>query len=111
MAILQVLHPDRAGTVGTQLLKRVLKEDKADYWEPMEPDIVVAIYPEDYFPFLPSHHKLLYESDEHKAKREAREALKKEGSCPTIRTRSLSSWMPITSRKPMLIMATVFLCR
>jgi hypothetical protein len=60
------------------LLKRVLDDDKADYWEPMEPDIVIAIYPEEYFPFLPSHHKLLYERPEYKAKRGAREALKKE---------------------------------
>jgi hypothetical protein len=60
------------------LLRKVLDEDKADYWEPMEPDIVVAIYREDYFPFLPSHHKLIYERPDHKAKREAREALKKE---------------------------------
>jgi hypothetical protein len=60
------------------LLRKVLNDDKADYWEPMEPDIVIAIYPEDYFPFLPSHHKLIYERPDHKAKREAREALKKE---------------------------------
>jgi len=60
------------------LLKKVLDEDKADYWEPMEPDIIVAVYPEAYFPFLPSRHKLIYESDENKAKREERENLERE---------------------------------
>lgn len=60
------------------MVRKVLDEDNANYWEPIEPDIVIAIYPEDYFPFLPSHHKLIYESPDHKAKREAREALKRE---------------------------------
>lgn len=60
------------------LLNKVLENDKAEFWEPIEPDIILAIYPEDYFPFLPSHYKLIYESQGHKAKREAREALKKE---------------------------------
>lgn len=35
------------------LIKKVLEEDKADYWEAMDPDIVVAIYPGSSFPFLP----------------------------------------------------------
>ncbi len=65
------------------LLRKVLDDDKADYWEPMEPDIVIAIYPKGYFPFLPSRHKLIYERPDHKAKREAWEALKKEkGTLP-----------------------------
>lgn len=59
-------------------LQKVLSQDKAEYWEPIEPDIMVAIYQEGYFPFLPSHHKLLYESPESTARRKAREALKKE---------------------------------
>lgn len=60
------------------LLKKVLEKGKADYWEPLEPDIIIAIYPEEYFPFLPSHYNLVYESEKHKAKRKAREELKKE---------------------------------
>jgi hypothetical protein len=60
------------------LLKRVLETDEADYWEPIEPDIIVALYPGQYFPFLPSHRKLLYESEASKSKREAREKLKAE---------------------------------
>jgi hypothetical protein len=59
-------------------LKTVLKNGQADYWEPIEPDILVAIYPDRYFPFLKSHMKLVYESEEHKSKRIAREALKKQ---------------------------------
>lgn len=60
------------------LLRKVLDEDRADYWEPVEPDVVIAIYPEDRFPFLPSHYQPEYESPNYKAKREAREQLKKE---------------------------------
>ncbi len=59
-------------------IRKVLSDDKANYWEPIEPDIVVAIYPEEYFPFLPSHWKLVRESDDFKAKREARKKLKEE---------------------------------
>jgi hypothetical protein len=59
-------------------LKNVLKSDTADYWEPIEPDIVVAVYPDEYFPFLKSHLQLVYESDESKQQREAREKLKEE---------------------------------
>lgn len=36
-------------------LKKVLDNDQADYWEPIEPDWVIALYPEQYFPFLKSH--------------------------------------------------------
>lgn len=58
------------------LIKKVLAEDKADYWEAIEPDIILAIYPDEFFPFLPSHLRLIYESEEHKAKRAEREKLK-----------------------------------
>lgn len=60
------------------LLKKVLETDKADYWESLDPDIVVALYPDDYFPFLPSHWKLIRENETLKAKREEREKLKQE---------------------------------
>ena len=67
----------------TRLLKKVLEKKQADYWESLDPDILVAVYPNQFFPFLPSHYKLVRESDEHKAKREAREQLKKEqGNLP-----------------------------
>ena len=53
-------------------LKKVLDSNEADYWEPIEPDIVVALYPNDFSPFLKSHLPLVYESEESKQKREAR---------------------------------------
>lgn len=59
-------------------LRKVLESDEADYWEPIEPDIIVALYPDDYFPFLKSHRTLVYESEETKKKREARRKLKEE---------------------------------
>lgn len=35
------------------LLRRVLERNEADYWEPLEPDILLALYPNEDFPFLP----------------------------------------------------------
>ena len=62
---------------------KVLEKNQADYWESLDPDILVAVYPDQFFPFLPSHYKLVRESDEYKAKRKAREQLKKEqGNLP-----------------------------
>lgn len=55
------------------LLRRVLEENRADYWEATDPDILLALYPDDMFPFLPSKWRLVYEGPEAKAKREARE--------------------------------------
>ncbi len=67
----------------TRLLKKVLEKNQADYWESLDPDILVAVYPDQFFPFLPSHYRLVRESDEHKAERAAREKLKKEqGNLP-----------------------------
>lgn len=67
----------------TRLLKKVLEKNQADYWESLDPDILVAVYPDQFFPFLPSHYQLVRESDEHKAEREARENLKREqGNLP-----------------------------
>ena len=60
------------------VLKRVLETDKADYWEALEPDIIVALYPEDYFPFLPSHLKRIYRNEEEKAQHEEQIRLNKE---------------------------------
>lgn len=73
-----LLANEHRGDGFVPFLKKVLETDEADYWEPIEPDIIVAVYPGDYFPFLPSHFTQIYESDELKAKREAREKLKAE---------------------------------
>jgi hypothetical protein len=59
-------------------LRRILENDKADYWQSLDPDIVVAIYPDEYFPFLKSHWVLLHESEEQQQKREAQLQRKKE---------------------------------
>jgi len=38
-----------------ETLKKVLETNKSEYWEPIEPDAKIAIYPESYFPFLKDH--------------------------------------------------------
>jgi len=55
------------------LLRRVLETKKADYWEATDPDILLALYPNDVFPFLPPKWHIVHEAPEAKAKREARE--------------------------------------
>lgn len=55
------------------LLRRVLETNEADYWEAMDPDILLALYPDEVFPFLPSKWTLVHEAPEVRARREARE--------------------------------------
>jgi len=38
-----------------ETIRKVLDTNYPDYWEPVEPDIVIAIYPDMYFPFMKSH--------------------------------------------------------
>jgi hypothetical protein len=59
-------------------LKEVTDKNQADYWEPEEPKIIVALYPDMYFPFLKPHGEVIYESEQLKAQRESRQKLKKE---------------------------------
>ena len=40
-------------------IKEVLKTNKAEYWEPLEPDVTMAIYPNKFFPFLKCHWTLI----------------------------------------------------
>ncbi len=35
-----------------ETIKKVLETKESDYWEPIEPDVKIAIYPDMYFPFL-----------------------------------------------------------
>jgi hypothetical protein len=35
-----------------KMLRKGLAADEMSYWEPVDPDITVALYPDDYFPFL-----------------------------------------------------------
>lgn len=60
------------------LLRNALETGTADYWEPLEPDIIVAIYPGQYFPFLKHRWQVLRESEECAAEREEREKRKAE---------------------------------
>ncbi len=47
-----------------ETIKKVLETNKPEYWEPMEPDAIIAIYPEMFFPFLKSHWTLIEENNE-----------------------------------------------
>jgi len=60
------------------LLKEVLRTNKPDYWEALDPDVTIAIYPEQHFPFLESKWKIVSESAETKQKRIEREKEKAE---------------------------------
>lgn len=62
-------------------IKKVLNTGKPDYWEPVEPDIVMAIYPDAFFPFMKSHWTLVYEGD-----RKQEEMEPEKGNCFTIIT-------------------------
>lgn len=35
-----------------KLLRQGLASDEMGYWEPVDPDIMIALYPDEYFPFL-----------------------------------------------------------
>ncbi|MFQ6072795.1 MAG: hypothetical protein ACE5KT_08875, partial [Methanosarcinales archaeon] len=46
-----------------ETIKKVLDTNEPDYWEPIEPDVIIAIYPEMFFPFLKSHWEPIYEGE------------------------------------------------
>ncbi len=46
------------------IIKKVLDTNQPDYWQPIEPDITIAIYPYMGFPFgIKSHWEFIYERD------------------------------------------------
>jgi hypothetical protein len=47
-----------------ETLKNCLITNQPEYWEPVEPDAKIAIYPEMYFPFLKDHWVAVEETDE-----------------------------------------------
>ena len=57
-------------------LERVLKTNEPEYWEPIEPDIVMAFYPDTYFPFLQSHYRRVWEKESVKQARERKKQAK-----------------------------------
>lgn len=46
-----------------ETIRKVLETNKPEYWEPIEPDVKIAIYPEMFFPFLKSHWTLIDETN------------------------------------------------
>lgn len=42
-----------------QVIQEALDSDEPQFWEPIEPDVVVAIYPHMIFPFMPTKWKLV----------------------------------------------------
>ncbi len=78
------LANDYEADILIRTLEKILETDKAEYWQPMEPDITIAVYPNEFFPFLKSHYKIIYKSDEAKKKSEEYEKLKREkGKLPS----------------------------
>lgn len=39
----------------TEVMRKVLDTNEPDYWEPVDPDVLIAVYPEMFFPFIKSH--------------------------------------------------------
>jgi hypothetical protein len=47
-----------------ETIRKVLNTNKPEYWEPLEPDAKIAIYPDAFFPFLKDHWILIDEKDD-----------------------------------------------
>lgn len=60
------------------VLENVITTNLPDSWEPLEPNITLGIYPEEYFPFLESKTKRVWVSDEFRRTEEERARLKAE---------------------------------
>jgi hypothetical protein len=59
-------------------IEKVLETNQPGYWEPYEPDVVLAIYPEMHFPFLRSHYQVIRMNSKAKEEVERREREKLE---------------------------------
>ena len=64
--------------IGT--LRDILQTNEPEYWEPLEPDAIIAIYPGMFFPFLKSH--LIEEETGEKEHEENEEKEQKKGKQP-----------------------------
>jgi hypothetical protein len=54
-----------------KIIEKVLKTDEPAYWEPIDPDIILAIYPKKHFPFLmKSRYELMFDEEEIEQNRE-----------------------------------------
>ena len=58
------LANDYQGDHLIETIKKALQTNIPEYWEPIEPDIKIGIYPDMFFPFLKSQWILVEEGDE-----------------------------------------------
>lgn len=56
-----------------EIIKKVLDTGKCVCWEPMEPDVKFAIYPERYFPFMETRYNLFEEMEKMRKEKEGKE--------------------------------------
>lgn len=48
-----------------EIIEKVLETDEPAYWEPIDPDVIFAIYPKKHFPLLmKSRYELMFEEEE-----------------------------------------------
>lgn len=55
--------------IGT--IRDILQTNEPEYWEPLEPDALIAIYPGMFFPFLKSH--IIEEETEEKEQKKGKQ--------------------------------------
>ena len=80
------LANDYAGDHLIDTIKKVLQTNETEYWEPIEPDVKIGIYPDMFFPFLKSQWTLVEESDEKYMQKEKKENNKNPNDLFTIIT-------------------------
>lgn len=64
----------------TRTIRDILQTNEPEYWEPLEPDAIIAIYPGRFFPFLKSH--LIEEETEEQEHEEKEKKKQKKSSQP-----------------------------
>ena len=60
------------------LLDRIIETQAAGHVTTLDPDVTLAIWPHDTFPFLPSNWRLVYESPDAQSRREAEAVQRRE---------------------------------
>lgn len=61
-----------------ETIKNCLVTNKPEYWEPIEPDAKIGIYPEMYFPFLKDHWVTVEDTGEEVLQAEEQQELSKD---------------------------------
>jgi hypothetical protein len=64
----------------TGTIRDILRTNEPEYWEPLEPDAIIAIYPGRFFPFLKSH--IIEEETEEKEHEENEKKKQTKGKQP-----------------------------